>query len=422
MIRLIILLFLITILDIYTYQAFKAVGQKQKWIPWAYWGVHILLYAGLAVLLVKGRDAPREFFTYFFSVWVVFYLPKIFIAIPLSLEDLTRAGRWGRARFQASKQQTLAPVQEESKLADETKKGIANISRSKFISQLALGAASMPFIGTLYGITLGKYDFRTKRVKVPIKNLPASFEGLTITHISDIHTGSFDTKACVWKGFEMVNEQNSDLIFFTGDLVNNRIEEVKGYEDIFSELTAPLGVFSTLGNHDYGNYADWPNEKEKAEHFQRLVNKHGEFGWNLLKNENHQIVCGDDRLAIIGVENWGKSPRFPKKGDLKKASLGTEDAQVKLLLSHDPTHWDARVRKNFQSIDVTFSGHTHGFQFGIEIPGVKWSPAQYMYEQWAGLYQEGEQFLYVNRGFGYLGFAGRVGIWPEITVMELTRA
>lgn len=424
--ELIILLSLVAILDYYGYQAFKTVGGKHKWVKWAYLGVHFIVYGCMMVLIANGRDTPRAFATTFFSVWVTLYLPKIFIAIPLIGEDIYRIYGWIRKKLpsfnNSSEDLTNGEIISREVIPGsptDTAITTNKISRKKFISQLALGAASVPFIGTLYGVTLGKYDYRVRRVKVPIKDLPKSFEGLTITHISDIHTGSFENKAAVWRGIEMINEQNSDLIFFTGDLVNSRIDEVKEYEDIFSALTAPQGVYSSLGNHDYGNYEDWSSDQEKKDHFKKLTDKHGEFGWNLLMNENHQIVRGEDRLAILGVENWGKSRYFPKKGDLTKASQGVENAHVKLLLSHDPTHWSEQVRKDFKDIDVTFSGHTHGFQFGVEIPGVKWSPAQYMYKHWAGLYEEENQYLYVNRGFGYLGFSGRIGIWPEITVVEL---
>jgi len=424
MLQLLIVLSLIAALDFYGYQAFRTALGKARWLPWLYWGFHLLLYAGIAVLIANGRETPRWFFTSFFSFWVVCYLPKLFLALPLLIEDVGRLARWSWRRLTTSRVAPPAGAAAEPgpDLTAQSSSGSNKISRSKFISQLALGIASVPFAGTLYGVTLGKYDYRLRRVKIPIANLPQAFEGFTITHISDIHTGSFDDKRAVWRGIEMVNEQNSDLIFFTGDLINTYIDEVKGYEDIFSSLTAPQGVFSVLGNHDYGNYAQWPDERAKADHFKKVIDTHGQFGWNLLMNEHQLIQRDGHRLAIIGVENWGKSRHFPKKGDLAKALDGARDAEVKLLLSHDPSHWDAQVRPEYNDIDVTFSGHTHGFQFGVEIPGVKWSPAQYMYEEWAGLYQKENQYLYVNRGFGFLGFAGRVGIWPEVTVIELTRA
>lgn len=424
MIQLILILLLVAILDVYTFQAFRT-ASRQSWVRWTFWGVHALLYAGMAVIVINGRDTPRWFFTYFFSIWVAFYLPKLFIVLLLLVEDLGRLGSWIGQRFKApaSMAEASLPSAASSEIpaSPAPEQEQRRISRSKFISQLSLGVASLPFVGTLYGITWGKYNYHLRRITIPIRNLPAAFEGLRITQVSDIHTGSFDNKLAVQRGFELINEQASDLIFFTGDLVNTYIDEVEGYEDIYASLSAPKGVFSVLGNHDYGNYSQWDSPEAKEDHFQRVIDKHGELGWKLLRNEHHLLREGEDELAILGVENWGKLRRFPKKGDVAQALKGAEQAKVKLLLSHDPSHWDAKVRPEFSDIDVTFSGHTHGFQMGVEIPGFRWSPAQYMYPQWAGLYREAEQYLYVNRGFGYLGFAGRIGIWPEITVITLTR-
>jgi predicted MPP superfamily phosphohydrolase len=255
-----------------------------------------------------------------------------------------------------------------------------------------------------------------------LPNLPAAFNGLKIVQLSDIHTGSFVSSEPLEKALRMIQEQNADVIFFTGDLVNNITEEAIPYTEIFKQVKAPLGVYSTLGNHDYGDYVQWPSVEAKQKNFEDIKNLHAEFGWKLLMNEHIILKKGDAEIAVLGVENWGAAMRFPKYGDLKKAHAGTENFPVKLLLSHDPSHWDAQVRKQYPDIDLTFSGHTHGMQFGIEIPGFRWSPSKYIYKQWADLYQEGKQFLYVNRGLGFLGYPGRVGILPEITVVELHNA
>lgn len=239
--------------------------------------------------------------------------------------------------------------------------------------------------------------------------------------ISDIHSGSFASREPLLKALKIIKEQNADVIFFTGDLVNNLSLETDDYVDIFKEIKAPMGVFSTLGNHDYGDYMQWNSKEEKIKNLDRLKSVHAQSGWKLLMNEHQVLQRGEDKIAVIGIENWGAHMHFPKYGDMKKAYSGAEQYPVKLLLSHDPSHWDAQVRKEYGDIDITFSGHTHGFQFGIEIPGFRWSPSQYVYKQWAGLYNEGKQYLYVNRGLGFLGYPGRVGILPEITVMELRK-
>jgi predicted MPP superfamily phosphohydrolase len=295
------------------------------------------------------------------------------------------------------------------------------ITRSDFLVKTALVAAAVPFTAMAFGILVGAHDYRIRRRQVFLPNLPHSFDGIKIGQLSDIHSGSFFNKTAVKGGVEMLLKEKPDMIFFTGDLVNNQAEEIKNYIDVFSKVTAPLGVFSTLGNHDYGDYYNWSSEEAKAKNLNNLMNAHKSMGWDLLNNENRKIKQGADEIAIIGVENWGAG-RFAKHGRLKEAYQGAEEAPVKLLLSHDPSHWDAEIRPMYEDIDITFSGHTHGFQFGVEIGDIKWSPSQYVYKQWAGLYQDANQYLYVNRGFGYLGFPGRIGMPPEITIIELKKA
>ena len=297
----------------------------------------------------------------------------------------------------------------------------AEMSRGEFIKKAAVATAALPFTTLSFGVINGVHNYRIVFKKITLPNLPDSFHGIRIGHISDIHSGSFFDRKSVIGGIELLGQQKTDLIFFTGDLVNNETKEVNEYIDIFKKVQAPLGVFSTLGNHDYGNYRSWPNEKAKAQNLRDMHYAHKLLGWNLLNNENQVIEMGHDKLAILGVENWGTG-RFPKYGELAKAHAGTEDAAVRLLLSHDPSHWDAQVRPDFKDIDIMFAGHTHGFQFGIETNNFRWSPSQYMYKQWADLYEKESQYLYVNRGFGFLGFPGRIGIEPEITIFELASA
>jgi hypothetical protein len=295
-----------------------------------------------------------------------------------------------------------------------------NKSRSAFLSQLAIFIGSLPLITLTYGIVRNRYRYKVYREIVPVENLPKSLDGLKIVQISDIHSGSFTLKEPVKLAIDLINKQEADLVFFTGDLVNSVASEMKDFIDVFDKIESKYGVFSILGNHDYGDYARWESAEAKQSNFQDLINTHKEMGWDIMLNENRNLIINGETVSIIGVENYSASARFHKYGNLQKAYEGTEHSKLKLLLSHDPTHWEDEVLKKFQDIAITFSGHTHGAQFGIEIPGwVKWSPIKYVYKQWAGLYKTGKQYLYVNRGLGYLGYPGRVGILPEITVLKL---
>lgn len=306
-------------------------------------------------------------------------------------------------------------------VSSENKKTGSEMTRGEFIKKAAVATAALPFTTLSFGVVNGVHNYRIVFKKIKLPHLPDSFHGIRIGQISDVHSGSFFDRKSVIGGIELLSQQKTDLIFFTGDLVNNETKEVNNYIDIFKKVKAPLGVFSTLGNHDYGNYRAWPSGKEKAQNLSDMHHAHKLLGWNLLNNENHIVEMGGEKLAILGVENWGTG-RFPKYGKLGEAYAGAEDAAVKLLLSHDPSHWDAQVRPEFKDIDIMFAGHTHGFQFGIETANFRWSPSQYMYKQWADLYKKENQYLYVNRGFGFLGFPGRIGIEPEITIFELVKA
>ncbi len=335
-------------------------------------------------------------------------LSKLFAFVFLFTDDLIRLGRWVVSLFSKPE-------------ATGTGAGPI-ISRSDFLVQAAVVAGSVPLVGVAYGILSGAHDYRIRRVTVKLPNLPKSFDGLRIAQLSDIHSGSFFNKTAVKGGIDMLLREKPDVVFFTGDLVNNVASEVKDYIPIFEKVKAPLGVFSTLGNHDYGEYVNWPSAQAKQQNLENLKYAHTLLKWDLLMNEHRALKQGGDQLAIIGIENWSGKPNFPKYGRLAQAYQGTDEAAVKLLLSHDPSHWKAQVRPEFPDIDLMFAGHTHGMQFGVEIPGFKWSPVQYVYEQWAGLYQEAGRYLYVNRGYGYLGFPGRIGMLPEITILELKKA
>ncbi len=295
------------------------------------------------------------------------------------------------------------------------------IARRKEIKLMALILASVPFVSFLYGITRGKYNYKVINIPVYFSSLPKSFEGYKVVQISDVHAGSFDSKKQVSKGVEVINNQNADLFVFTGDLVNNFSAEIKPFISMFKKIKAKDGKFSITGNHDYGDYVKWDSKELKQKNFESLIRYHKEMDFDILMNEHIKISRGKESIVVIGIENWGVAP-FPAHGDLPKATKGLSDDEFKLLLSHDPSHWDEEVKNNKMNIDLTMSGHTHGMQFGFDFGKVfKWSPVKYKYKKWSGLYRYKERFLYVNKGFGFLGFPGRVGMWPEITVFELKK-
>ncbi|MES2427157.1 MAG: metallophosphoesterase, partial [Bacteroidota bacterium] len=293
-------------------------------------------------------------------------------------------------------------------------------SRSVWVSQLTLIVAAIPFFGLLFGLTRGRHHYQVHKETLYFPDLPEAFDGFTLTQLSDIHAGSFTSEKGVNKGIDLVNKQKSDLILFTGDLVNNKASEMTPWIPAFARLQAPYGKFSVLGNHDYGDYMKWENEAVKAGNLISLKNVHKQIGFRLLLDEAVKIEKGGQTITLIGVENWGKGG-FHKYGDLEKAVEKVDDSQVKILLSHDPSHWEAKTLNHLKHIHLTLAGHTHGAQFGIELFGFKWSPIKYVYKQWAGLYKQKDRYLYVNRGFGFLGLKGRVGIWPEITVITLKK-
>ncbi len=378
--------------------------------------ISIFLYFGLRLIQYPGLMNLSM------ALFFLLLVPRLILVVVFLAEDLVRlliAGfRLGKkmlTRQQSADSHPAAPPAP----AQESEAPVLP-GRRKFVSQLALGAAAIPFAGILYGVTKGKYDFTVRRVTLRSPELPPEFDGFSIVHISDLHTGSFDSHRQVQYGVDLIKDQGADLIAFTGDLVNNEAAEVEPWMKVFDQLRAKEGVFSILGNHDYGDYVPWPDEDAKALNLQTLKQHHASMGYRLLLNEHVTLTRGGASIALAGVENWGKPP-FPQHGDLNKALLGTEATPFRILLSHDPSHWDAQVLAHPTAPQLTLSGHTHGMQFGIEIPGFRWSPVKYRYPRWAGVYEEQERWLYVNRGFGYLAFPGRVGIWPEITVIRLEK-
>ncbi len=405
-------LFFLTILlalDIYGFQAFRYL--VQNWSVTArnimygvYWAIPVLAIGTLIVVnTVDVSDWNTNFKTYWRTFIFIAYISKLPLVSVLLIDDLRRGVLWVVNQFSGG--------------------GSIDLSRSKFLTRTAVVLGALPFTSLLYGMIRNPYRYKRYGETVALKKLPATLDGLKIIQISDIHSGSFTFKEPVKQAIDMINAEKPDLVFFTGDLVNNVATEMEPYVDIFDKIEAKYGVYSVLGNHDYGDYERWPSPEAKVENLERLKNTHKRLGWDLLLNEHRHIDINGERVAVIGVENYSMQLRFPKYGDLEKACENCGPAALKLLLSHDPSHWEGQVIKDQPDIDITFSGHTHGMQFGVEIPGwVRWSPIQYVYKQWAGLYQKGEQYLYVNRGLGFLGYPGRVGILPEIAVLELKSA
>jgi len=294
-------------------------------------------------------------------------------------------------------------------------------SRRRFVGQLAMGIAAFPFAAFLHGVVRGRYQFELRRVQLVFPDLPPAFDGLTIIQLSDFHAGSFDDPVAVAKGLDLVNQENPDLVLFSGDLVNDRAEEIEPYKEMFGRLRGRMGQYASLGNHDYGGYTNETKGDNKVKNLNRLKEHHADMGFTMLNNAHVRLERDGQSIVLAGVENWGHRP-FPQKGDLDQALAGTNQEDFVVLLSHDPTHWDEKVRPNDRRVDLTLSGHTHGAQMGVEAPPfIRWSPSSFVYPRWAGLYTEGKENLYVNRGFGYIGFPGRVGIWPEVTRIELVR-
>lgn len=405
-----VLIFLL--IDYYVYQAVLVVSNdwSSLWkniLRIGFWIPTVLAFSAIAWWSFGDPySITPQMRTIIFTSLIGLYVSKIFGVIVLFAEDLFRSMKWVANYFYKGSSESMPGI---------------SISRSEFISKAALVATAIPFGTMAYGIISGAHDYRVRRKTVYLPDLPKSFDGIRIGQISDIHSGSFFNKVAVQGGVDMMVQEKPDVILFTGDLVNNQASEVRDYINIFDKFKAPLGVYSVTGNHDYGDYHAWQSKQAKQENFRDLVEAHRLMGFDLLMNEHRFIEVNGEKIALIGIENWGGG-RFAKYGNLSEAYKGTEDAPTKILLSHDPSHWDAQVLPMYPDINLALAGHTHGFQFGVEIGDFKWSPSQYAYKQWAGLYQTGTQYLYVNRGFGYLGYPGRVGMPPELTILELKRA
>ncbi|PAW94890.1 phosphohydrolase [Mucilaginibacter sp. MD40] len=374
-------------------------------LPWGF----LIISVGVTVVFLLGINSLNSargmtpFHEWMLSLFLTFFVTKLVFCIVLSLGDL------GRFIYGIS-----------HNISSERKPGEPYFpARRKFISEIAVLLAAIPFASFFYAMFRGKYDYKVHRQTIYYDELPEAFDGFTITQLSDIHSGSFDNVDAMQRGIDLAKAQKSDLFVFTGDLVNNAAWEIEQYIDRFSQIKAPFGQFSILGNHDYGDYIQWDSEQAKRDNLEKLKRHHAELGYRLLLDENVQLEKNGQKIALIGVQNWGRG--FIQIGNLEKALQGVDDKAFKVLLSHDPTHWEDKVRYHKTDIHLTLSGHTHGAQFGVETAGFRWSPVQYRYLDWAGLVKQNNRHLYVNRGFGFLAFSGRLGIWPEITVITLKK-
>ena len=385
---LIILLWLGT--DFYFYQAIRIFVNTDAFL-WSYWLIDLLLMSGIvAVIFVRrGSRSQQTLIAWLMGLMLLTFVPRLFSLPILLIEDITRLFRG------------FPP-------------------RAVWVSELTLGTAAVLFLFVLFGITRGRHFYRVRRETLYFPDLPEAFDGFTLTQITDVHSGSFTDAAGVQKGLDLVNAQQSDIILFTGDLVNNQASEMDEWIPAFAGLKAPMGKFSVLGNHDYGDYIQWVTAQAKRDNLTRLKQVHADIGFRLLLDDAIELQKDGQSITLLGVENWGKGG-FHKYGDLKKATTGVPDDAFKILMSHDPSHWEGVTLDHNQHIHLTLTGHTHGMQFGIELFGFKWSPVKYVYKQWAGLYKQKERFLYVNRGFGFIGLKGRIGMWPEVAVITLKR-
>lgn len=406
MLRFAVSIAFLILIDLYFYQAVRQflAPLDPRWrigLSIIYWSGTAVAVAALVLGATMEHWPPYARF-YLMSVMMVLIAPKLLGLVVLLGEDVVRVVVGSFGKLTSSGEPFLA-------------------DRRRFVASAAMVAAAVPFASMLYGMARTAFNFTVRKRTLHFANLPEAFDGLRLLQISDMHLGSFASTESIRRAFDLIMQQKADIIVFTGDMVNNKAEEAEPFRELLATLKAPLGVFSVLGNHDYGDYVPWESATAKRANLDRLKELQRGAGWDLLINEHRIIERNGQQIALLGVENWGAAMRFPKYGNLNRAADGTAQVPFKVLLSHDPSHWEAEVIPAFPHIDLTLSGHTHGFQFGIEIPGLKWSPVQYVYGQWAGLYRKGTQYIYVNRGLGFLGFMGRIGIAPEITVLEFRR-
>ncbi|MBK7882669.1 MAG: metallophosphoesterase [Chitinophagaceae bacterium] len=408
-----IIIAIMLFLDVYVYQSIKALTytssvKTKAIVHFVYWAISIIAIIGfLLFIFTRHEFLGRNVRSYLFAIVIGFFMAKLVAVLFFIIDDLRRGIQWVAGKLFFNNTESAAISGD-------------GISRCAFLSWLGIAAGGTLFGSLIYGFG-NKYNYKVKPIQLTFENLPQAFKGIKIVHISDIHTGSFTDKKSVLKGVQKIMDQKADIILFTGDLVNDMAIEMNDYMDVFSQLKAPMGVYSCLGNHDYGDYVVWPvNGVSQQQNLEDIKKVHADLGWRLLVNEHIVLEKEGQQIALLGVENWSAKRSFSRHGRMDLAHAGTEKYPFKILLSHDPSHWDAEIKPGYPDVDLMLSGHTHGMQFGVELPGFKWSPVQYMYKQWGGLYEDANQKLYVNTGFGFIGYPGRVGVLPEITLIELS--
>nr|WP_315180149.1 metallophosphoesterase [uncultured Flavobacterium sp.] len=403
--RIVFLCLILLIIELYTFQVLKTlIKSKPVLFSIQIISILVLVYIVYSLMQFDRSVGQTKQMMVVMGLLLIVYVPKLILTLILMGEDIFRLGA-GTVNYFVNYDKNTDFLN----------------SRRKFISQIGLGLAAVPFLSLIYGVTIGKYNYKVVKQRIFFPDLPDAFDGFTITQISDVHSGSFDNPEKINYAIDLVNEQNSDMILFTGDIVNTDAKEMHPWIETFNRIKKhEYGKYSVLGNHDYGEYVTWPSEVAKEDNFKGIKDLYGQIGFKLMLNEHTFIEKGDEKIALIGVENWGHN--FKKAGDIDKASQYVNKEDFKILMSHDPSHWEYEVQHHDKNFHLTLSGHTHGMQFGIEIPGYfKWSLAQYVYKQWAGLYENLGRYVYVNRGFGFHAYPGRVGIMPEITVIELKK-
>ncbi|MCB0482487.1 MAG: metallophosphoesterase [Flavobacteriales bacterium] len=400
------ILVVVVLLDIYVFKAINSLPLGQNQAIWftVYWATVILTLLGISAFFRNvriGKSQMKPSTNLLFGLAFSLIIAKLFYSMFLLGEDVFRLMMYSAELIFRDGHVTFS-------------------SRSSYLSWVGIGFSAIPFLGMSYGVLAGKYRYTTRTEKLKFKHLPKAFDGFKIVQFSDAHLGSFDSLKGLRKGLSAILEAKPDVILFTGDMVNNVSTEAQPYIEEFKVLKAKYGQFSILGNHDYGDYVRWPSPENKATNLANLKRIQSEMGFEMLHNRHVMLEKDGEKICIAGVENWGKPP-FPQLGDLKAALNGVSSEMFTVLMSHDPSHWDLQVKQHPKKVDITLSGHTHGMQFGIDLPFFKWSPVKWKYPKWAGLYEDAGKYLYVNRGFGFIGFPGRAGVWPEITVIELGR-
>ena len=415
--RILIVIALILAIDLYAFQAFRFVFRNdsiatQKTVLIVFWSVTALcILFVIAAGITNFEGWPKSIKTFGSALIFILIISKLLLVVFLLTDDIFRGLQWAYKKVFSG-----------NSLSQEgTKSNDFSISRSEFLVKGGMLMAMVPFISLIYGMVKGAYDYQIKKVKIKVAGLPESFHGFRIAQISDIHTGSFVNSEPLKEAVKLINDLEADVILFTGDLVNNRSDELDQHKETLMGLTAVHGIYSILGNHDYGDYVQWDSEEAKTENLHRLIRSHKEMGWDILLDEHRLITRNGESITLIGVQNWSAHLRFPKYGSMSKATKDISYSNFNILMSHDPSHWKAEILEKYPEVHLMLAGHTHGMQFGVELPFMKWSPVQYIYKEWAGLYEKGHQKLYVNRGLGFLGYPGRVGILPEITIIELAK-